>query len=147
MKIYLDNCCFNRPFDDQSQIVVHLETRAKLHIQEQIRKGLHDLVWSYMLDFEVSKNPYEAHKQAIAAWYDLAAVKIHKSNEDILGYAEQLEKIGLKKYDALHVACAAYAGCDYFITTDRKILNKAVSRVRVVNPIEFIRRGETDDED
>ena len=25
MRIYLDNCCFNRPFDDQSQIKIKLE--------------------------------------------------------------------------------------------------------------------------
>ncbi|MFN0197095.1 MAG: PIN domain protein, partial [Planctomycetaceae bacterium] len=34
MRIYLDNCCFNRPFDDQRQIRVRLETEAKLCIQQ-----------------------------------------------------------------------------------------------------------------
>ena len=29
MKLYLDNCCFNRPFDDQSQLRIRLETEAK----------------------------------------------------------------------------------------------------------------------
>ena len=47
MKIYLDNCCYNRPFDDQSQMKIHLETQAKLYIQRQIRDGVYDLVWSY----------------------------------------------------------------------------------------------------
>ena len=32
LKLYLDNCCFNRPFDDQSQLLVRLETEAKLFI-------------------------------------------------------------------------------------------------------------------
>ena len=35
MKIYLDNCCYNRPYDDQTYIRIHLETEAKLHIQEK----------------------------------------------------------------------------------------------------------------
>lgn len=39
MKIYLDNCCFNRPFDDQSQIRVRLEAEAKLKIQADIQDG------------------------------------------------------------------------------------------------------------
>ena len=26
MRIYLDNCCFNRPYDDQSQLRILLET-------------------------------------------------------------------------------------------------------------------------
>ena len=39
MKIYLDNCCFNRPFDDQSQIKIHIEAQAKLDIQKNIKQG------------------------------------------------------------------------------------------------------------
>jgi hypothetical protein len=39
MRVYLDNCCFNRPFDDQSSLTVRLETEAKLAIQEMIREG------------------------------------------------------------------------------------------------------------
>ena len=52
MRIYLDNCCFNRPYDNQSQIRIHLETEAKLHIQELIKKQELDLVVSYMLEYE-----------------------------------------------------------------------------------------------
>lgn len=68
MKIYLDNCCYNRPFDDQSQIRIHLETQAKLYIQSKIREGTYDLVWSYILDYENGKNPYEEKRLAIAPW-------------------------------------------------------------------------------
>lgn len=39
MRIYLDNCCFNRPFDNQSQLRVRLETEAKLWIQERVAAG------------------------------------------------------------------------------------------------------------
>ncbi len=28
--IYLDNCCFNRPFDDQEQLNIRIETESKL---------------------------------------------------------------------------------------------------------------------
>ncbi len=55
MKIYLDNCCYNRPFDDQSQIKINLEAQAKLYIQAKIREGAYDLVWSYILDYENGK--------------------------------------------------------------------------------------------
>ena len=33
MRVYLDNCCYSRPFDDQSQLRVRLEIEAKLEIQ------------------------------------------------------------------------------------------------------------------
>ncbi len=44
--IYLDNCCFNRPFDDQDQTRVRLETEAKLSIQDLVRSKVLRLVWS-----------------------------------------------------------------------------------------------------
>ena len=50
VKIYVDNCCFNRPFDDQSQLGVRLEAEAKLKIQEDVRSGNCEIVWSSMLD-------------------------------------------------------------------------------------------------
>ncbi len=53
MRIYLDNCALNRPFDDQGQVRVRLEAEAKLYIQEQIRAGLLDVLWSYMLDSKI----------------------------------------------------------------------------------------------
>ena len=39
MRVYLDNCCYNRPFDRQVQLVVRLETEAKLRIQSMMRSG------------------------------------------------------------------------------------------------------------
>lgn len=55
MKLYLDNCMFNRPFDDQSNIKILLEAEAKLNIRENIRLGHYELVWSYILDYENAK--------------------------------------------------------------------------------------------
>jgi len=66
MKIYLDNCCFNRPFDDQSQLRIRLESEAKLKIQEDIRAGIHELVWSYILDYENSRNPFQERARQIS---------------------------------------------------------------------------------
>ncbi len=43
MLIYLDTCCFNRPYDDQMQINARLETEAKLSIQEHVKRGQLDL--------------------------------------------------------------------------------------------------------
>jgi hypothetical protein len=48
MLIYLDNCCFNRPYDDQSHSTIFLETQAKLGIQENILSDKYQLVWSYV---------------------------------------------------------------------------------------------------
>jgi len=61
MRLYLDNCCFNRPFDDQSKIKIKLEAEAKLFIQEHIKAGLFELAWSYILDHENLSNPFHSH--------------------------------------------------------------------------------------
>ena len=68
MKVYLDNCCYNRPYDDQSYLRISLESQAKLYVQHLIRAT------------------------------------------------------GVKAADACHVACAEFSGCDYFLTTDDRIL-------------------------
>jgi len=67
-RLYLDNCCFNRPYDDQTNLLVRLETEAKLFIQQAILHKSFDLVWSYILDYENSVNPYQNRKQAIVKW-------------------------------------------------------------------------------
>lgn len=36
MRVYLDNCCYNRPFDDQNQLRIRIEAEAKLGIQNMI---------------------------------------------------------------------------------------------------------------
>jgi predicted nucleic acid-binding protein len=139
MKIYLDNCCFNRPFDDQSQIRIQLESQAKLYIQEQIKNGEIELVWSYILDYENSFNPFEERKLVIQKWRDKAKQDIIE-NPTILETAKELSSLGIKCKDALHIACAIYAGCDYFLTTDDEVLKKLknYNEIAVVNPFTFI---------
>jgi len=48
-------------------------------------------------------------------------------------------KLGLRQMDASHIASAIYLEADCFITTDKKILNKAISEIEAINPIDFIR--------
>jgi len=46
--VYLDNCAYNRPFDDQRQMRIFLETQAKLHIQHLITSNKLELACFYM---------------------------------------------------------------------------------------------------
>ena len=72
LNIYLDNCCFNRPFDDQSYLSIFLETYAKLAIQDLINEKKINLIWSFILDYENNANPDEIVKQEIYAWREKA---------------------------------------------------------------------------
>ncbi len=140
MRVYLDNCCFNRPFDDQSQPRIRLEAEAKLFIQDEITEGNLELAWSYVLDYENSANPFEERKNVVQSWRARAAVDIVASPE-ILQRANALQGKGLKSKDALHVACAVEMKCDYFITTDDRILRKlhGFQEIEAADPSTFIR--------
>lgn len=108
MRIYLDNCCFNRPFDDQSKIRIRLETEAKLRVQDDILGKKFELVWSYILEAENMVNPFEERRKTISDWKEQAIIKI-KENHTILDRAKNLNQIGLRSKDALHISCAIFA--------------------------------------
>lgn len=121
MLIYLDLCCFNRPWDDQSSSRVRWETEAKLLLQDLVRSGATALVWSYILTHENQFNPHRERRETIAAWQQLAISTVQAS-EDVVVIAQQVEANGATAFDALHVACAIHAGAALFVTTDDRLL-------------------------
>lgn len=140
MNIYLDNCCFNRPFDDQSQIRIKLESEAKLKIQDEIKEGTFKLIWSYILQSENEANPFDERRKSIGVWKKYAIMDISEG-PSILEKGSELIQLGLRTKDALHIACAIEAECEYFLTTDDKILNKnsSIMELTITDPIGFVR--------
>ena len=123
MRVYLDNCCYYRPFDDQKQIAIFLETQAKLHIQNMIKEKELELVYSYISKFENGNSPNKQHRISVEKFFNYATsfIDINKAEEaEIL--ANEIIKQGVKSKDALHIACAIKGKCDYFLTTDYGIL-------------------------
>jgi predicted nucleic acid-binding protein len=118
-----------------------LETEAKLFIQQDILIGRHELVWSYILEFENRQNPYTNRRSAIYDWKSIANIHCVET-EDIILFAEGLFSSGIKVKDALHISCAIHSNADYFITTDKKLLNTAIPEMKIINPIMFINERE-----
>ena len=147
MRIYLDNCCYNRPYDDLSQLIVSLEAQAKLHIQNQIENGEYELVSSEMLMFEVTQCPIEQRRDMIKEYIELnSSVHVDSgSTEKVREIARDIMETGVKYKDACHVASAIIAECDYFISTDKRLLRYKSDVIKIVNPIDFISEmeGET----
>ena len=143
MRIYMDNCCLNRPFDSQVQARVRLETEAKLRIQERVVAGDIELAWSYILDYENVANPFEERRTAIGLWRTRSFVDIVETPA-LLENAKSLVQLGIRSKDALHVACAVEAECEYFITTDDALLRKlwGYNQVSAVDPTAFVRSTE-----
>ena len=149
MKLYLDNCCYNRPYDSQTSFKVSMETRAKLHIQEEIRQGKYELVTSYMTEYENSQNSDAMKREAIKEYqeeHNTSYVPIERREElqqkiaEIMGY-----NIGYK--DATHAACAIYAECDYLLTTDIRFQKRYKGgEVKILNPLEFVHLVEEEEQ-
>lgn len=123
MLIYLDMCCFNRPYDDQTQPRIRIETEAKVVIQQKIKNADCELLWSSILDFECANNPFEEHRIAILNWRDIATT-IVMADKSVLERATSLTICGVGKYDALHVACSIAGRAELFITTDDHLLKR-----------------------
>ena len=139
MRVYLDNCCYNRPFDEQTHLRIRLETVTKLAVQLLMATRVVEYVWSKALDYEISFNPFPKRKTSIMWWRD-GAVEYIETTEEIIRRGEEIESLGIKPKDALHLASAEKANCDMFLTTDRGILKKVslLGRMKILNPIQFI---------
>lgn len=60
----------------------------------------------------------------------------------MMGDISAIESEGVKPLDASHVAAAIYSGCDYFITTDDRMLRYRSDKIRIVDPVQFIKETE-----
>jgi len=141
-KIYLDTCCLNRPFDDQTQDRVRLEAEAVLIILARIGSGDWQWIASAVVREEIGETPSGARRFRLASLFaDADAVVLVGQAEVARG--EQLEAIGFRDYDALHLACAESGGAEVFLTTDDRLLRLARRRsrqlnVRVENPVAWL---------
>jgi predicted nucleic acid-binding protein len=146
--VYLDNCAYNRPFDDQRQMRIFLEAQAKLHIQHLITAGEVVLACSYMSIYENSDNPHEERRFSIAGFFNRASLFVdHDKAENVETKAAKIMEQRISNKDAIHIACAIEAGCDYFITTDDNLIRKyADDEIIICNPVDFIKILEGQDE-
>lgn len=142
MKIYLDVCCLNRPFDDQTQDRIHLESEAVIAILKNVETNNWIWISSSVVSFEINQTPNLDRKHRLSKLCDQAS-HIIKLDEEIYAISENLKKTGFQSYDALHLACAKKAGVDVFLSTDDKLIKKATQNsttvsVRVANPLAWL---------
>ncbi|MBD2092031.1 PIN domain-containing protein [Microcoleus sp. FACHB-1515] len=144
-KVYLDTSTYNRPFDDQTQPKIFLETQAVIIILQMVEVKAFELISSFVLEYENSRNPYPIKQEAMNRYLQLADLR-QEVDEAIRKRAEELEKDGLKAIDALHVACAEAVNSDYFITCDKRLINRCSKlTMKVMNPANFVLEMSSDD--
>lgn len=141
MRVYLDTCCLNRPFDDQTQPRIRAESEAVRQILTGIEKQSSEWVASDILHYELDSIEDLDRRSKIRHWLALVSSTV-LLDETIVKRAERLQAFGLHRYDALHIACAEAGGADIFVTTDDRLLRAALRlrhklRLAIVNPTEW----------
>ena len=137
-RIYLDVCCLNRPFDDQTQWRIRLETEAILEIINHCLSGKWQLVSSTALELEIARTPDINRREQVQKVLTIAHDKIVVT-EEITRRAIELTTFNIKNFDAFHLACAEN-NADIFLTTDSRLLSKSLSykdniNIIVANPM------------
>lgn len=140
-RVYFDACCLNRPFDDQSQARIRLETEATEQLLRAVEEGRLLWVASDALLYETRKCP-EAERRTAVLTLCARATEHVASDEVTMQRAMALRSHGLRDLDALHLACAERGGAEVLVTTDDAFLSAArrptpASSTRVVNPVVY----------
>jgi predicted nucleic acid-binding protein len=137
LKIYLDVCCYNRPFDDLSQDRVYLEAEAVLSIIKRCKSSEWILVSSAIIDIELSKQK-DLDKLKKAQNICNAAQEHFPLTAEAVERAEFFQQNGIKQFDSFHLAVAETNKADVFLTTDDRFV-KAANRldlgIKVSNPL------------
>ena len=141
-KIYMDVCCLNRPFDDWNQPRIRLEAETVLEIVARCQANQWQLVSSAALELEIAKTPDLLRRERV-----MTALRIAKTQLTVtvtmLERAQELVALGFRSFDALHLSCAESANVDIFLTTDDRLLRKALANqaslnVTVANPVQWL---------
>ena len=140
--IYLDCCCLNRPFNDQTQERIRREAEAILEIIGRCWTGEWTWIASVVLYVEIAQildSNLRAKLEELGgfAWSTIAV------DESIDSRADALESLGFHRLDALHLAVAEHGGATVLLTVDDRLLKRAkrlASRLglRVENPVVWI---------
>ena len=141
MKIYLDNCCYNRLLDDRSNLQIYYERNSVMLILYLAEKGEIQLIGSEMLAREMSDTKNSYRRTILQTVYGMCSSEI-KVTLPILNRAEEIRHLSNIKYkDSIHLACAEAAESDALLTTDRKFAgncNRIETYTKVMNPNQWL---------
>ena len=141
LKVYLDNCCYNRILDDRSYAQIYYERNSVMLILELAEKYAIKIIGSEMLVKEMQDNKDNYKRAILQMMYGLCVEEIRVSLS-VLSRAEEIRNLSNIKYkDSIHLACAEEAGADVFLTTDRKLINNShriKMYTKVMNPNQWL---------
>lgn len=143
MRIYLDVSCLNRPFDDQRQSRIRLESEAVTSILDRIDAGVWGLLSSEIVRMEVAAMTDRERRRRVQSLSADPDDTI-KLTEEVSRRAAELMKKGFKAADALHVASAEHLSADVLLTCDDRLIrlgrrNRKELGVAILDPVAWLR--------
>ncbi len=142
MKVYLDLCIYNRPFDDQTNERIFIEARAFYIVIKWLEEGKIIIIHSDALEYENSLTSNPDRRRRVKSYLSLAKEFVKLSDFSIRR-ASEIINLGFREMDALHIAMAEEGKAHYFVTCDDGIIdiaekNQERLKVKVCSILEFL---------
>ena len=143
--IYLDYNCFQRRFDDPSQIRIQLEALAceEIFLRAEIEEI--QLAWSFMHEDETLLCPFPNRLNVAFILSTLCKIRIGPEEQICESALEFQRRCNLTSKDAVHLACAHFIKADYFLSCDNRLVRQAKKLeldMVISNPVDYIRLGD-----
>lgn len=141
MKIYFDVSCLNRPFDDQSQARIRMESEAITSIFDEIDAGRWEEVSSRMAEIEVQAIPDETRRRRVTELLPDGRMKLTRRT---FSRARHFVNLGLGAADAVHLAAAEQLQADVLLTCDDRFFRRS-RRIadeldtKIANPVQWLK--------
>jgi predicted nucleic acid-binding protein len=142
MKLYLDTCCYSRPYDDQTQEKIHMEGEAILTLINRFKQNNDEIMGSQVLDIEIDRIDEIEKMERIKYFYNQTITSKINYTADVLKRVQELSiQTKIRTFDMFHLAFAEIADANILVTTDTRF-EKACSRlnlrIKVTNPLKYL---------
>jgi predicted nucleic acid-binding protein len=144
LKIYLDNCCYNRPHDNYTDERSEDEVAAINAIIDICQQAKYAIIGSPIVMEEIDKTyKRKPEKWVLLRDFYARTVNTHIAlTPKIIVRAHSLMALWPQKKDCHHLALAEAAGADVLLTTDDRFesanIRLNLSIVNVINPTTFL---------
>lgn len=164
--IYMDNCCYNRPFDERSNIKNYLEREAILLIMQMVYEGRisraaypnpappygqeqggvgskcpYCIIGSDVLSWEMRMITNAQKRYNVETLYQAMISDTIEINDMVADRAREImQQSHIRAFDSLHLA-SAETRAEVLLTTDIKFMraaNRMGLKLKVQNPVSFI---------
>lgn len=138
-RIYLDMCALGRPYDDQNQARIRMETSAIHLILNAVRAGGFEMIVSSVHDIELSADRNVNRQSHLKLLLEKLGSRFEVKGESARMRTLELRQQSLGIADAAHLALAEQSLAEFVTVDDRLIkrYNRNQSRIWCGTPVAF----------